>query len=236
MSSAEISGWSPERTTTVSLSSTSAQRGADRAAGPVGLGLDDGLGPLGEAGGDVVAGRDDHRDPARAGLARGEDRPGDHRPPADGMQHLRQARAHARARAGRHDEDQRGAHRWIVVVGGDGRGIPPLAGFSPPGLPRHSTSGRGENGTPRAPGYRLRCSPASRRGRGLCHEGDGHEGPAGEDQVYSDEEADGPVGGAGELDEDEDADQQAAEAAEADEAGALLAAGEEGDGRPASPP
>ena len=48
-SRAVISGWSPERTTTVSESRTRSWRGADRAAGAVGLGLDDGLGALGEA-------------------------------------------------------------------------------------------------------------------------------------------------------------------------------------------
>ena len=63
--------------------------GADRAAGAVGLGLDDGLGALGQAGGDVAVGRDDDDDTVRASLARGEHRPGDHRPPADGMENLR---------------------------------------------------------------------------------------------------------------------------------------------------
>ena len=82
------------------------QRGADRAAGAVGLGLLDGLDALGQAGGEVAAGRDDRGDPPGAGLAGGEDRPGDHRPPADGMQHLRQGGAHARALARRHDQDQ----------------------------------------------------------------------------------------------------------------------------------
>ena len=67
------------------------QRGAYGAAGAVGLRLHDRLDPLGQAGGDVDAGRDDRRDPAGAGLARGEDRPGDQRPPADGMEHLRQS-------------------------------------------------------------------------------------------------------------------------------------------------
>ena len=67
------------------------QRGADGAAGAVGLRLDDGLGSLGKPGGDVLARRDDRGDPVGAGLAGGEDRPGDHRPPADGVQHLGQS-------------------------------------------------------------------------------------------------------------------------------------------------
>ena len=109
--SAEISGWSPERTTTVSESRT--RSCAARIAPPVpsGSGWIDGLGALGQAGGEVALGRDDHRDPPGAGLARGEHRPGDHRPPADAVQHLRQRGAHSRALARGHDQDQRRAHR-----------------------------------------------------------------------------------------------------------------------------
>ena len=73
-------------------------------------------------------------------------------------------------------------------------------------------------------------SPSSReRARSLPTRATEVEGPAGEDQVYAYQEADCPVGGAGELGEDEDADQEAGDAAEADQAGALLAAGGEGD-------
>ena len=85
-------------------------RGAHGAAGAVGLGLDDGLGALGQARGEVAVGRDDHDDALGAGLARGEHRPGDHRPPADGMQHLRQRRVHPRALARGHDQDGGPAH------------------------------------------------------------------------------------------------------------------------------
>ena len=80
------------------------QRGADRATGAVSLWLHDGLDFVGEASGDVAAGRDDRGDPASARLTGGKNRPGDHRPAADGMEHLRQARAHACAFARRHDE------------------------------------------------------------------------------------------------------------------------------------
>ena len=102
-SSAEISGWSPERTRTVSASSISGSAARIAPAGAVGLRLHDGLDLVGQAGRDVDAGRDDRRDTAGAGLARGEDRPGDQRPPADGMEHLRRRGAHARALARRHD-------------------------------------------------------------------------------------------------------------------------------------
>src|SRR5882757_10078316 len=66
-------------------------------------------------------------------------------------------------------------------------------------------------------------------GKLAAERGDRGEGPAGEDQVDADEKADRPVGGAGELGEDEDADQQAGDAAEADQAGVRLAAADEGD-------
>ena len=85
-------------------------RRADRAAGAVGLGLDDGLGALGQARGEVAVGRDDDDDALGARLARGEHRPGDHRPPADGMQHLRQRGVHPRALARGHDQDGGPAH------------------------------------------------------------------------------------------------------------------------------
>ena len=139
------------------------QRRPDRAAGAVGLGLDHGLDVLGQAGGDVAPRRDDRRDAAGPGLARGEDRPGDHRPPADGMQHLRQRGAHARALARRHDQDQRRTHPRIVEVGGEGARW-------------HRTAGCAE----------VFCRGTERRG----------QGPAGEDQVDADQEADRPVGGA----------------------------------------
>jgi hypothetical protein len=92
------------------------RRRAHGAAGSVGLGLDDGLGLIGKPGGDVIARRDDHRDLTGARLERGEDRPGDHRPAADGVQHLRQRRAHAGTGTRRHDQDQGRTHRGIVVV------------------------------------------------------------------------------------------------------------------------
>ena len=85
--------------------------GAHRAAGAVGLGLDDGLGALGQARGEVAVGRDDHGDALGAGLARGEHRPGDHRPPADGVQDLGQRGAHPRALARGHDQDGRARSR-----------------------------------------------------------------------------------------------------------------------------
>jgi hypothetical protein len=78
------------------------QGGADRAAGAVGHGLDDGLDVLRQARGDVLIRRDDRRHAPRPGLAGRGDRPGDHRAAADWVQHLRQGRAHARALAGRH--------------------------------------------------------------------------------------------------------------------------------------
>src|SRR6476659_6866530 len=60
-------------------------------------------------------------------------------------------------------------------------------------------------------------------------QGDRGQGPAGEDQVDADEEADRPVGAARELGEDQDADQEAGDAAEAEQAGVRLAAGDKGD-------
>src|ERR1700749_1234250 len=73
---------------------------------------------------------------------------------------------------------------------------------------------------------------ASGAGEVFADESYGDEGPAGEDQVYAHQEADRPVGRAGELGEDEDADQEAGDAAEPDKAGALPAAAGEGDGDP----
>jgi hypothetical protein len=80
------------------------QSGAHSAAGAVGLRLHDRLDVGGQAGRDVDARRHNRRHPARAGLTRSKDRPGDQRPPADGVEHLRRRRAHSRALAGRHDE------------------------------------------------------------------------------------------------------------------------------------
>ncbi len=62
----------------------------DRATGTVGLGLDHDLNPLRQRRRDVSPWRDDRGDPPGPGLARGKDRPGDHRPPANRVQHLRQ--------------------------------------------------------------------------------------------------------------------------------------------------
>ena len=109
--SAETSGWSPERTTTVSESRDQVERGAHGAAGAVGLRLDRRsrcrrAGPAERSrSGETIT-----RDPPGAGLARGEHRPGDHRPPADRVQDLRQRGAHARALAGGHDQDGGPAH------------------------------------------------------------------------------------------------------------------------------
>ena len=69
-----------------------------------------------------------------------------------------------------------------------------------------------------------RSSASGGAGEVFADQGYRDQGPARKYQVDSDEEADRPVGGAGELGEDEDADQQAADAAEADQAGARLAA------------
>ena len=63
------------------------------------------------------------------GLARSKDRPGDHRPPADGMQHLRQRGTHARSLARRHYEHQGRLHRQIVEGMGQGGAPFRLLGF-----------------------------------------------------------------------------------------------------------
>ena len=89
-------------------------RGAHRAAGPVGLGLGHGLDVVGERGGEVVLGREDHGDPPGARLARGDDRPREHRAPAHGVQDLGQIGPHAGPLARGHDEDGRRAHPRIV--------------------------------------------------------------------------------------------------------------------------
>ena len=110
-SRALISGWSPESTTTVSESRTMSWAARTAPPVPSASGWIDGLGALGQAGGEVAVGRDDHRDPPGAGLAGREHRPGDHRPTADGVQDLRQRGAHARALARGHDQDGRPAAR-----------------------------------------------------------------------------------------------------------------------------
>jgi hypothetical protein len=84
-------------------------RGAHGAAGAVGLGLDDRLGAVGQARREVAIGGDDHRDPPGAGIARRENRPGDHRPAAHRVQHLGQRRVHPGALARSHDQDGRPA-------------------------------------------------------------------------------------------------------------------------------
>ena len=76
----------------------------------------------------------------------------------------------------------------------------------------------------RAPNKRATRPRASAAGEVFADESHGGEGPAGEDQVDTDQKADRPVGGAGELGKDQDADQQAGEAAEADQPGVRLAA------------
>ena len=86
------------------------ERRPHRAAGSVGLRLDDGLGALREGVREVAVGRGDHADAPRAGLARGEHRPGDHRSTADRVQHLRHRRAHPGALAGGHDQHGGTAH------------------------------------------------------------------------------------------------------------------------------
>src|SRR5262249_7492681 len=69
-------------------------------------------------------------------------------------------------------------------------------------------------------------------GQIFAEQRNGGQRPAGEDQVDADEEADRPIGAVWPLDEDEDADQQAADAAEADPARVRLAAGDKGDSGP----
>ena len=86
------------------------ERRPHRAAGSIGLRLHDGLGALREGPGEVAVGRDDHADAPGAGLLRGENRPGDHRPAADRVQDLGHRRAHPRALAGGHDQDGGPAH------------------------------------------------------------------------------------------------------------------------------
>ena len=73
-------------------------------------------------------------------------------------------------------------------------------------------------------------------GEVFADQGDGDQCPAGEDQVDADQEADRPVGGARQLGQDEDPDQEARDAAEPDQAGPLLPAGGEGDGDPGQLP
>ncbi len=109
--SPEISGWSPERTTTVSESRT--RSWAARIAPPVpsASGWTTVSVPSGRPGDEVAVGRDDHRHAVGARLARGEHRPGDHRPPADRVQHLRQRGAHPGSLARGHDQDGRAASR-----------------------------------------------------------------------------------------------------------------------------
>jgi hypothetical protein len=89
------------------------------AAGAIGFGLDDRLNAVGEGGGEVAIGRDDHADPGGARLPGGGDRPGDHRPSADLVQDLRHGRAHAGALACGHDHGRgsRGIHSGIVDAG-----------------------------------------------------------------------------------------------------------------------
>ena len=61
--------------------------------------------------------RDAH-DACRSGIASGLRHPQDHRAAADGVKHLGQRRAHARAVAGRHDQDGHfGSHRAASVTG-----------------------------------------------------------------------------------------------------------------------
>ena len=92
--------------------------------------------PSGRPGGEVAVGRDDHGDPLGARLARGEHRPGDHRPAADRVQDLGQRRAHPRALARGHDQDGQAA-AWRPpltrgIVGGcrDQAGRPRIAAYA----------------------------------------------------------------------------------------------------------
>src|SRR5262245_46817000 len=90
-----------------------------------------------------------------------------------------------------------------------------------------SAAARPSGKTPGVSGGSLRAA-----GEVFAEQRDRGQRPAGEDQVDADQQADRPVGGAGELGEDEDPDHQAADAAEADQAGVRLTAAEEGDGDP----
>jgi hypothetical protein len=87
-----------------------ARRGADRAAGPVGLALDDRLDSVGQRGGEVVLGGADHGYPSCARVAGGGDGPREHGAPAHGVQDLGQLGPHPRALARGHDENGRRAH------------------------------------------------------------------------------------------------------------------------------
>ena len=94
------------------------ERGDHRAAGAVRLGLDDGLGAVGQACAQVVLGPDDDEHTPGARLARGVNRPRDHRPPRDRVEDLRDRGAHARSLARGHDQDRRrfaGAGHALIV-------------------------------------------------------------------------------------------------------------------------
>jgi hypothetical protein len=80
-------------------------RGAHSASGAVGFGLDHRLGALGQAGGQVSVGRDDHGHTPGPGLARGQHGPSDHRTAGHVVQDLGQRGAHARSLARGHDQD-----------------------------------------------------------------------------------------------------------------------------------
>ena len=83
------------------------ERRDHRAAGAVCLGLNDGFGSFGQACAQVVLGTDDREHTSCTGLTRGVNRPGDHRPPRDCVENLRNRGAHARSLARGHDQDRR---------------------------------------------------------------------------------------------------------------------------------
>ena len=86
--------------------------GAHGAARAVGHGLDGELDAVRQARLERAVGAADDDDPAGAGLAGRGHGPGHERPPAEVVQDLGQARAHARALAGGQDDDDGIGHSW----------------------------------------------------------------------------------------------------------------------------
>ncbi len=110
IAAAVTSGTSPERTTTGSPRREAVGGGLDGVAGAVRLGLDGELDALGQDGRERPVGPADDDDPPGAGRLRGEHGPQHHRPPADGMEDLRQRGAHARAESPGEDHDRGSGH------------------------------------------------------------------------------------------------------------------------------
>ena len=90
---------------------------ANRVARAAGLRLDGECHVGREVAGELASGAADDDDPADAGLERRGDRPGDHRPAAEVVEHLRTTRAHPRADAGGEDDDCWGRHALSVRQG-----------------------------------------------------------------------------------------------------------------------